>query len=55
MSDARTTIVVRLPKSLLKRIERQAKENRKRLGVSWSRNDEIVSILNTSEPPPKIG
>lgn len=47
MAD-RTAIVVRLPAELLEKITRRALAAKKRNGLNWSRNDEIVELLEAA-------
>lgn len=51
MTDERRAVVVRLTPELLKKVERLTRQSRKDLGVSWSRNDQIVSMLHAYEQP----
>lgn len=44
--EVRVATVIRLPKSLLQKIDELAERRRRELGATWSRNDEIVAMLS---------
>jgi hypothetical protein len=44
MAD-RTGVIVRMPPQLLEKIDRRTIEAKRKNGLTWSRNDEIVALL----------
>lgn len=51
MTDKRKPIVLRLEPELMRKVERLTRLQRKKLGSSWSRNDQIGLMLRYYEPP----
>lgn len=49
--EPRIPVLVRIPAKLLRKIDRLTARSRRNMGVPWSRNDEIVSMLSVYEPP----
>lgn len=51
MTEPRAQFLVRVPADLLRKLDRWTKQSQKKMGPSWSRNDQVVWILRNYTAP----